>query len=266
MIVRRLAAGFIRALAVVLVIGTPALLLPNVSVASQEISLIVAGLAAAFTVFEYASTHPGLIDFRFAPPYNRVRFISFALLILALTFLARGFSGSDDFSLNMLMWGERALELARFPLSPVVALSVALPDNMLPLNRALVEQSAALSFWLAVVLMILFGGLLWLMRWPVARRDFNLWLNLPTFAPGYARDVERRLLRDGVANILVGAVILYLSPTVAMQLSGIAQPSDTPNYELILWSTALWGFVPGSLAIRGIAILKIARLVRAARL
>lgn len=265
MIFTRLLAGFSRALAVVLVIGFPALLLPNVSVASQEISLIVAGLAAAFTVFEYASTHPGLIDFRFAPPYNRVRFVSFALLILSLTFLARGFAGYDSFSQDMLDWGALALEKASFPLSPVSALAAGLPENMPDTNRSLIEQSAAISFWLAAVLMLLFGALLWLIRWPIGRRDFNLWLNLPTFPPGYPRDVERRLVRDATVNILSGIAFLYVAPPMAMQLNSIQQPSEVPNYQLILWTTALWGFVPGSLAIRGIAILKVAHLIKSAR-
>ena len=113
--------------------------------------------------------------------------------------------------------------------------------------------------------MLAFGGLLWMLRWPVARRDLNLWLNLPTFAPGYARDVERRLVRDALVNIATGVAFLYIAPPVAMQLSGIAQPSEFPNYQLIVWSTAFWGLVPGSLMIRGIAILKVAYLITSAR-
>ena len=92
MILRILGAA-LRAALVTMVISIPALLLPNISVAAQEITLIAAGLAAAFTLFEYASTHPGLIDFRFAPPYNRVRFVSFLVQILSLVFLCRATGG-----------------------------------------------------------------------------------------------------------------------------------------------------------------------------
>ncbi|MEO0915277.1 MAG: hypothetical protein AAFY59_20190, partial [Pseudomonadota bacterium] len=69
----RLIGALVRAGLVLIVIASPSLLLPDVSLASQEISLILGGVIAAFTLFEYASTHPGLIDFRFAPPYNRIR-------------------------------------------------------------------------------------------------------------------------------------------------------------------------------------------------
>jgi len=85
----RLSGGLIRALLVIIIIAAPAFMLPAVSQAAQEISLIVGVIIGAFTMFEYSSSHPGLIDFRFAPPYNRIRFITFCVLVLTLIFLCR---------------------------------------------------------------------------------------------------------------------------------------------------------------------------------
>ena len=113
----RLIGAVIRALLVVVVISTPAFLLPGVSVASQEITLIVAGITAAFTIFEYASTHPGLVDFRFAPPYNRIRFVAFACQIFSLVFLCRAVEGEDPFS--MIALADQMVLWLSFPLSPV---------------------------------------------------------------------------------------------------------------------------------------------------
>lgn len=261
----RLVGGVLRAALLVFVIGAPAFLLPDATVSSQEITLIVAGLAAAFTVFEYASTHPGLIDFRFAPPYNRVRYISFAVQVLTLTFLARAMAGHDSFGPQIIYLADRFLAFGSFPLSPLGMVRGAIPADAAPEVVLLMMRSAATSFWLSFMALLLFGLILLVIRWPVARRDFNLWLNLPTFAPGYASDVERRLRRDGLANLIAGFVFLYLAPPLALRLSALSQVTTSPDYQVILWSSVFWATISGSLVIRGIAVLKVCRLVKSSR-
>jgi hypothetical protein len=261
----RLVGAVIRSLLVVIVVATPAFLLPNASVASQEISLIIGGIAAAFTLFEYASTHPGLIDFRFAPPYNRVRFTAFAVQVLGLVFLCRATEGLDSFSASLLALSDRAVGLLSFPMSPV-----NIAGDLLALGESeqfvtLIKRAAAISFIITFLSLAFFAVLLWLFRWPVGRRDFNLWVNLPTFEPGYGRDVERRLQRDGVINILVGLAFLYLLPVFLSRTSGWFDPSVLVNYQPLVWGATFWAFVSGSLVIRGAAILKVAYLVRRAR-
>jgi len=118
-LVKRLLGAFIRGILVLIVVALPAFLLPNASQAAQEISLIIGGIAGAFTLFEYASSHPGLVDFRFAPPYNRIRFITFAGQVLALIFLCRAVSGADSFSPTILEYADQAVAMTNIPLSPV---------------------------------------------------------------------------------------------------------------------------------------------------
>ena len=65
-----------RAFLVLALVAAPAYLLPNVAQSSREIALIIGALAGAFAFFEYASSHPGLVEFRFAPPFNRVRYFT----------------------------------------------------------------------------------------------------------------------------------------------------------------------------------------------
>ncbi|MSU90445.1 hypothetical protein GE300_12590 [Rhodobacteraceae bacterium 2CG4] len=264
MIARLLGAGA-RALLVVLIIVAPAFLLPGASVASQEISLIVAGIAAAFTVFEYASTHPGLIDFRFAPPYNRVRFIAFSVQVLCLVFLARAIEGQDNFSAEVLAFADRAVAALDFPASPVRIARSTIAAGEDPAFELLITRGAAVSFIVTFASMLFFAALLWIFHWPVGRRDFNLWINLPTFEPGYGRDVERRLNRDGMVNVLAGLAFLYLLPVLLSRAGGWFDPSVLSNYQPFVWGLTFWAFGAGSMVIRGAAVLKVAYLVRRTR-
>ena len=110
-VLTRLVSSLSRAFLVLVFIALPAFLLPETSRTGQEISLIIGALFALFTMFEYASSHPGLIDFRFAPPYNRFRFLTFAVLIVALVFLCRADSGADSFSDDYLALSDRLVEI-----------------------------------------------------------------------------------------------------------------------------------------------------------
>ena len=262
---KRLLGAIFRACLVVVVIAAPAFLLPNVSVSSQEISLIVGGIAAAFTLFEYASTHPGIIDFRFAPPYNRVRFVAFASQILALIFLCRATEGNDSFSQSVIDWADQSIAWLDYPLSPVNVAAEMIAVGEAEAFTLLIKRAAALSFIITFLSLAFFAMLLWLFKWPVGRKDFNLWINLPTFEPGYGRDVERRLQRDGMINILVGLGFLYVLPVSVARTSGLFDPSVLNNYQPLVWGATFWAFVSGSLVIRGAAILKVSFLVKRSR-
>lgn len=261
----RLVGALIRAFLVVVVIAAPAFLLPNVSVASQEISLIVAAVSAAFTLFEYASTHPGLIDFRFAPPYNRVRFVAFATQIFTLVFLCRAFENEDTFSQSLIDMSDQAIALMSFPMSPVSIAASMIGAGEADQFVLQLQRAAAVSFLVTFCSLVAFALILWLFRWPVGRRDFNLWINLPTFEPGYGRDVERRLYRDGITNVLAGIAFLYLLPVMLSRASGWFDPSVLNNYQPLVWGVTLWAFFSGSLVIRGAAILKVSFLVKRSR-
>ena len=261
----RLIGALFRAALVLIIISAPALLLPDTSITSQEIALLLGGLVAAFTLFEYASTHPGLIDFRFAPPYNRIRFLAFSMQILSLIFLCRAVEGHDSFSPDILALADQMVAVLDVPLSPVRLASEMIGAGEDPGLVSLVARAAALSFFVTFCSLVFFAAFLWLFRWPVGRRDFNLWVNLPTFEPGYGRDVERRLRRDGLINLLAGITVLYLLPVLVSRTSGWFNPSVLNNYQPLVWGVTLWAFVSGSLVIRGAAILKVGMLVRRSR-
>ena len=262
---KRLLGAFFRAMLVLVVVAAPAFLLPNVSQAAQEISLIIGGIAGAFTLFEYASSHPGLVDFRFAPPYNRVRFATFAVQVISLVFLCRATSGADPFSPNVLAYADKAVALMNLPLSPVRVAVEMVGEGASEAFQTLLGRAAAISFTVAFASFIFFAITLWLFKWPVGRDNFNLWVNLPTFEPSSGRDVERRLFRDGTANILIGIGLPFIIPVLASRSGGWFDPSVLENYQPLIWGTALWAFMPASLIIRGAALIKVGWLVKRAR-
>jgi hypothetical protein len=261
----RLPGALARALLVILVVAAPALLLPDVSQSALEISLIIGLIAGAFTVFEYGASHPGLIDFRFAPPYNRIRYFTFASLIFLLIFFCRAMDNKDTFSPDMIRLADRAVALLNVPLSPVNIAADMLGGEGDAAFHLLIERAAALSYTVAFASLAFFAVVLWLFKWPVSRQNFNLWVNLPTFEPSSGRDVERRLRRDGVINILLGIGLPYLIPALVSKSGGWFDPSVLANYQPLLWGCVIWAFLPASLMIRGAALLKVAYLVKKSR-
>lgn len=263
--IKRLTGAVVRALLVLAVVAIPAFLLPSTSRAAQEISLILGAIAGAFTLFEYASSHPGLIDFRFAPPYNRIRFITFFTLVISLVFLCRAVDGADAFSADVLALADQAVAVTNVFLSPVRVAVEVIGAGESDAHRLLLSRAAAISFIIAFASFLFFAILLWLFRWPVGRDNFNLWVNLPTFEPSSGRDVERRLFRDGFANILVGLGLPFVIPVVASRAGGWFDPSVLQNYQPLIWGCTVWAFLPASLIIRGAALIKVGWLVKRAR-
>jgi hypothetical protein len=74
-VISRLSGAMVRAMLVVILISLPSLLLPNTSNDATQMVVLIAIFGAALTIFEYSSTYPGLVEFREAPPFNRIRFV-----------------------------------------------------------------------------------------------------------------------------------------------------------------------------------------------
>ncbi|MEP2417175.1 MAG: hypothetical protein ABJI09_00390, partial [Marinomonas sp.] len=86
----RMTGAATRGLLVALLIATPALLLPGADAESSQITVLLAFVAAILTFLEYNSRQPSIVEFRDAPPFNRLRFISLLFTIVVLSLIARG--------------------------------------------------------------------------------------------------------------------------------------------------------------------------------
>ena len=114
----RLIGAIIRALLVVVVAAIPSLLLPSASQGAVEFALIIGGIIAIFTFFEYGSTTPGFVDFRFAPPYNRFRAFTIASQVIIITLVCRAVELELGDAV-IVDWARQAAQLLDFSYSPV---------------------------------------------------------------------------------------------------------------------------------------------------
>ena len=263
--ISRLPGALIRAMLVVLLIATPSLLLPGVSPDGKQIVALVAIFGAALTIFEYASAYPGLVEFRDAPPFNRIRFISLFTTIFLLTIISRG--SVEPTTLTQFVQAVGALigYAIDFPYSPVRLVVLMLPEKTSFEHVTLVRTAAGMSYLISLLTLAVFLIVLRLKDWPRANGSFNVWINLPTFDPTAGRDVVRRLERDAAFNIVLGFVLPFLTPAAVTAAASLFGSVTLENPQTLIWTVTAWAFLPASLFMRGIAMGRVAEMIAAKR-
>ncbi|MCC6008030.1 MAG: hypothetical protein JJU40_10150 [Rhodobacteraceae bacterium] len=252
----------VRGVLVALAIMVPSFILPDLAQEARQIAVLVAVVAFCIVLFEYGSSHPGLVEFRFAPPFNRIRYLSLLFCVIAIALLFRQASAPGPASHAVTLVGDvmgRALDV---PYSPVQLLVAALAD---PADRARVElirAAAGLSYGISLVMLAIFSIFIRVLDWPLGRGAFNLWLNLPTFDPLAQRDVAAHLLRDARFNVVIGLALPFLIPFLAAGAAGVHDLSSVAANQPLLWGVTLWAFLPASLFMRGVAMARLAALLR----
>jgi len=264
-VVSQLIGAFVRAILVALLIATPSLILPGIGRDTQDISMVIALVAAAITLFEYGSSHPSLVEFRFAPPFNRIRFISLFLSVLLTAIMLRGNIGGSDLAQKVAEIGALVGHAMDFPFSPVRILTSLLTQNSDGVETNIIRSAAGISYVVSLISLAVFAVLMRVMSWPLGQGNFNIWINLPTFDPASGYDIEERLVRDARVNIIFGFTLPFLVPVVASVSSAYYDLGSMATNQTLIWAVSLWAFLPASLFMRGIAMGKIARLVRRKR-
>ena len=92
--VSRTAGALMRAILVMVMIATPSVILPGVDTDTKQMVALVALFGAVLTFAEYNSTYPSLIEFRDAPPFNRIRFLMLFIIVFALSVISASSSGA----------------------------------------------------------------------------------------------------------------------------------------------------------------------------
>lgn len=260
----RLLGALLRAAIVVMVVATPSLLLPGTTQEEAQIVMLVALTLAVFTAVEYCAVYPALIEFRDAPPFNRVRILSLLVMLFVLSLVAGGGEASSlVLVLNALglLFGY-ALE---FPFSPLSVVLQGLPSEAPPVSALQVRAMAGLAVFVTLMALMVFSLLLRLHQWPNRGQAFNVWINLPTFDPTTGGDVVRRLMRDSRVNIILGIAATFILPVIGLMAAGHIGLSVMSSPHALVWGTALWMFLPLSMFMRGLAMARIADMIRERR-
>jgi len=264
-VISRLSGAMVRAMLVVLLIATPSLVLPSATNESAQMVVLIAIFGAALTIFEYSSTYPGLIEFREAPPFNRIRFLSLFVTVLLLTIVVRGDIMPSTTTQFVTAVGAVIAEAIDFPYSPVRLLVLMLPSGTSPEQAAMVRTGAGISYLTSLVTLAVFLIVLRLRGWPKRLGAFNVWVNLPTFDPTAVGDVVQRLERDARVNIALGFLLPFLTPAAVKAASTLFGSVSLDNPHTFVWMVAAWAFLPASLFMRGIAMGRIAGMIAAKR-
>lgn len=263
--ISQITGATVRALLVMILVAMPALILPDVAVETTQVVALFALMAAVLTFAEYATTYPGLVEFRYAPPFNRLRFATLFLTVLMLTLLSAG-QGEGSSSTRLIeVLGLRVSQLLDFPYSPVRLVALMLSPDVSAAHVRQVTAAAGLSYMTSLLMLAVFWSSLRLRNWPLGPRPFNVWVNLPTFDPTAGGDVVQRLERDAAVNIALGFLLPFLIPALVRLSSALLQPVTLESPQTLVWLISAWAFLPASLLMRGIAMGRVARLIREKR-
>ncbi len=263
--ISRLSGAVVRAILVVLLIATPSVLLPGVSADGKQIVALVAIFGAALTIFEYASSYPGLIEFRDAPPFNRIRFLSLFSTVFLLSLITRGNFEPTTLTQFVQAVGGLIGYAIDFPYSPVRLVVLMLPENTSAAQIVLVRTTAGMSYLISLLTLAIFLIVLRLQNWPSVNGSFNVWVNLPTFDPTAGKDVVSRLERDARINIALGFLLPFLTPAAVKAAASLFGSVSLSNPQTLIWTVSAWAFLPASLFMRGIALAKVAEMIAAKR-
>lgn len=261
----QLSGALFRAFMVAVLVALPALMLPSVAGDTAQIVTLLALVAGAVVLAEYSAACPGLIEFRDARPYNRLRFILLFFLVLLLSILARVEVMPTHFGQWLEGFAGALGQGMDFAYSPAWLLLQALPPGLPQSHLAGVQAGAALALVMAALSIAAFLLAIIVGYWPRRRDAFNVWVNLPTFDPTAGQDVVQRLERDALVNVALGILLPFVLPVLLRLSTLLVQPVTLESPLAFVWGIALWAFVPVNLIMRGIAMQQVARLIREKR-
>ncbi|WP_227257917.1 hypothetical protein [Kangsaoukella pontilimi] len=260
-VIFRLIGAFIRAILVVAVLALPSLILPGFNSDTAQIVALIAIFGASLTFFEYASSYPGLVEFRDAPPFNRIRFASLAITLCTLALMVRGQVLPSDVTDVVNAIGATVGRVIDFPYSPVRLVVLMLPPDAPVQHVELVRNAAGMAYLISLVTLAVFLILQRIRRWPLRNGAFNVWVNLPTFDPTAGGDVVERLERDARFNVALGFLLPFLTPAVVKSATSLFGSVSLENPHTLIWTVSAWAFLPASLFMRGIAMGRIAAMI-----
>lgn len=259
--IARIAGATVRAVLVAFMVATPSLVVPDPSGGSTEVIALVALCFGVFVFIEYASSYPSLLEFRDAPPMNRLRFLSLAVTVVLVSIICRGVLLPDTMTEFAAATGALVGKILDFPYSPVRLLALTLMTESDSAYNVLVMSIAGLAYAISLLTVLIFFVLLMFTRWPSHRRPFNVWINLPTFDPNAGGDVVKQLEQDARINASLGFLLPFLLPLAVYLVSVLYKPISLVTPQSLIWTVCAWSFLSTNMLMRGIAMARIAAMI-----
>ncbi|SEN15337.1 hypothetical protein SAMN04488003_11018 [Loktanella fryxellensis] len=260
-----LPGALMRAVCVMTVIALPSLLLPMTGVAGLQVLALVSLFAATFIVIEYTVASPSFVEFRSAPPFNRLRFIALTAIVLILSLILRGIEAPSTLTRLMHLLAERIGYALDFPFSPVRLMLLMMPAGTDPAVLDVLRMATGLSYVVALGSTLIFAAMLGAHHWPARNGAFNVWVNLPMFDPTAGGDIVARLQRDGQVNLILGFLLPFVFPAAGKVASLFMAPFAMTEPHSLIWIVSAWAILPASLMMRGIALHRVAGMIHSQR-
>ena len=257
----RLLGAIIRSILVVALVALPSVLMVEVSSDTKQMVTLAALLAGGFIFAEYNALYPSLIEFRDAAPFNRLRYTMLFTSIAMLTLIQDAVALPEVAAEPVHMIGTRVGQAMDFPFSPVHLLTQLVQSVAPEAQVAAIRSASGLAYLISVSWLALFAMIVRIGGWPNSKRPLNVWVNLPMFDPTAGADVVTRLARHGRVNILLGFLLPFLVPVAAKIMLGQSAVLAGLSSHSLIWIISLWAFIPASLILRGLALLRIAELI-----
>ncbi len=257
--------AFMRAVLVVVLVATPSVLMPGTGADAKQAVALVALFGGLLTFVEYKARYPGLVEFRDAPPYNRTRYLMLLAMLVMLSLTVQPLQDHSNARALIAALAHLSGVALDFPYSPVRLLTLMVAEGADPSVIYKARAAAGAAYMIAIISLLAFVLVLKLQDWPSRGGSFNVWVNLPTFDPNAGGDVVARLERDARANLAFGFLLPFVIPAV-MKLSGMGLGAiSLASPQSLIWTVTAWSFLPASLLMRGIAMQRIAGMIRERR-
>jgi hypothetical protein len=243
----------------------PSVLVPGTDADARQMVALAGIFAAALTLVEYNAAAPGLIEFRDAPPFNRMRFALLVTLLTTLSLIERGRTDPSTTTALIEALGQLFGQALDLPASPVRLATQMLAPGATEAQVQMLRTAAATAYVLSLVMVAFVVLRMRAAEWPIRSRAFNVWINLPTFDPTTGHDIITRLERDARFNVFLGFLLPFLIPALVRFGMGGIDPAKMTEPQTLIWTMTAWSFLSASLLMRGIAMNRVALIIREKR-
>lgn len=261
----RATGAAVRAFLVMVVIVMPSVVLPGVGTDTKQIVALMALFAGTLVFIEYNAVYPSLVEFRDGAPFNRIRYLMLFAIILFLSIIVADREDPTTVSRLFHALGMVIGQALDFPYSPVRLATYMLADDATVEQVTQVRTAAGTAYLVSLISLAIFVIVLKIAGWPSTKSAFNVWVNLPTFEPTAGGDVVDRLERDARVNLAIGFLLPFLVPALIAVLSSGLPASTITSPQTLIWTMAAWAFLPASLLMRGVAMARVADMIRVKR-
>ncbi len=175
--------------------------------------------------------------------------------------MMRGDLQPSHLSTFVVTVGDRLGAMVDFPYSPVRLVVLMLPEGFSLQDIILVRAAAGLAYFISLLSVLVFVVVIWGYNWPMNSGSFNVWVNLPNFDPTSRGDVVERLERDGRVNIALGFLLPFIIPAFVQSAGNVFGTASAANPHTVIWTVAAWAFLPSSLFARGLAMMRVGKII-----